>query len=62
MTHKLYHKVCGNPKCRVYTAYIRVKKKLVRIGLYYSICDSFLRFTRVNIPADEPPSVETMEQ
>jgi len=33
-----FHKSCGNPGCKVYTVYIRVKRKLRRLAKYHTKC------------------------
>ena len=40
MTYRKIHRDCSY-ECKVYTAYIRVSKKLQKIGIYHSGCGKF---------------------
>jgi hypothetical protein len=46
LAYRKIHRTCDLRKCKVYTAYIRVDKKLQKIGLYYSKCGKFIAYDK----------------
>ena len=53
--HK-FHKSCGNPDCKVYTVYIRVKKKLRRLAKYHTKCHELVIIQKTAISPDGTPT------
>ena len=41
MTNYRYHTDCSSYECKIYTAYIRINKKLTKVGYYYTDCHKF---------------------
>jgi len=41
MANYRYHTDCSSYECKIYTAYIRINKKLTKIGYYHTECHKF---------------------
>jgi len=53
--HK-FHKSCGHPDCKVYTVYIRVKRKLLRLAKYHTKCHELVIIQARALLEDGTPS------